>query len=799
MAAASGVKRGGGGALARVRAVAFLPTFAPTKKWAADALIITEDSQCDCSAVSISSAKMEELGLQVGNTVVLRSLPQGRQCLGILLPSSASALGGRGDDRKVRLSSSMCRNLRLHASERVTVCRIDDLSACSTASFRAVNSVSGQLEASIGLECLQSFFAEGPPRPLVQGDVISVPQRGTQLEFEVVGLQPCVAGYVNKHTILHFKPGEVEPVAVPASPSRGLKRGKEPVFSPLLSVSVHSSSNQRLLEPVDVLRTSLVAGLKDKIRDAAVRWIASGQQASQVQVFIAAGCKIKLVHRRPGQTSGVNVSDVGTFEDPAFGPVVELLAVLFVRTHSVVAWGDPLTGGDTRELDELGRLSSSITRVYGNGRAMAALKENGGVVAWGDQSCGGRCGSASEDLDGGVVFIRSNPWAFAALKEGGAVISWGDARAGGDSSLVENQLKGGVIQIETNTCAFAALKGNGSVVTWGLVESGGDSNSVAKALSGGVTSIHGTDEAFVALKLSRITDSGPAICWGHPAAGGDPGAAAGLLASGIASVHGNRRAFAARRDDGSVVAWGDADYGGDLGLVADQLASGVTKVFGNGHAFAALMDDGSVVTWGNPQRGGDSSAVREQLSGGCNHVFCNAWAFVAFKAGGSLVTWGDPAHGGDSGSVAAELEQGIVNVFSNDWAFVALTDAGRLIAWGEPEAGGKLEAQEAQEAPVAQVFANERAFAALSCAGRVLAWGDPVSGGSTAAVAEQLAEVLELHAGEQAFAALRADGAVVCWGHRLYGAASTAPSGVREIHANGRVFVALKELSSYVI
>ena len=79
-----------------------------------------------------------------------------------------------------------------------------------------------------------------------------------------------------------------------------------------------------------------------------------------------------------------------------------------------------------------------------------------------------------------------NGRAFAALKDDGSVVTWGYYEHGGDSSSVSDQLSSGVTQIFSTGSAFAALKDDGSVITWGGDDDGGDSSSVSAQLSSGV-------------------------------------------------------------------------------------------------------------------------------------------------------------------------------------------------------------------------------------------------------------------------------------------------------------------------
>ena len=74
------------------------------------------------------------------------------------------------------------------------------------------------------------------------------------------------------------------------------------------------------------------------------------------------------------------------------------------------------------------------------GIAFAAIKEGGSVVAWGDPTSGGDCSNVLEKLLTGTERIFSTAYAFAAIMKTGEVVTWGDAASGGDSSLVTEQV-----------------------------------------------------------------------------------------------------------------------------------------------------------------------------------------------------------------------------------------------------------------------------------------------------------------------------------------------------------------------
>ena len=74
--------------------------------------------------------------------------------------------------------------------------------------------------------------------------------------------------------------------------------------------------------------------------------------------------------------------------------------------------------------------------------AFCALREDGTVVAWGDQRRGGNTCAVEAHLTQ-VRSVRASAGAFAAVRqvEGPQVVCWGEQDAGGDCSQVREQLK----------------------------------------------------------------------------------------------------------------------------------------------------------------------------------------------------------------------------------------------------------------------------------------------------------------------------------------------------------------------
>eukprot|EP01060_Flectonema_neradi_P016591 TRINITY_DN2320_c4_g1_i1.p1 TRINITY_DN2320_c4_g1~~TRINITY_DN2320_c4_g1_i1.p1 ORF type:complete len:4269 (+),score=762.65 TRINITY_DN2320_c4_g1_i1:44-12850(+) len=325
--------------------------------------------------------------------------------------------------------------------------------------------------------------------------------------------------------------------------------------------------------------------------------LATGGDTSTVSQLLTC-CVSKIVSNTRSftalKTDGTTVS-WGTPQYGGLGPQVTQVrdvynndvafAAISGTQNTVVTWGiSGQGGGDMSTVSAL--ISSGVDRIFGNSRAMSALKFDGTVVSWGTSADGGDATTVTSVLTG-VRNITTTKSAFAAIKSDGTVVTWGQATHGGNSATVSTVLTN-VASVFSTADAFAALRQDGSVVTWG--NHGGESNTVRSALSCCVTSIYSTDSAFAAVK-----NDGSVVTWGAPGYGGEvPAQTKNLLQNGVISVSSTESAFAATKTDGTVVAWGEVLSGGNPGqatslLLTPTIDQSVRSVSGSSRAFASYI------------------------------------------------------------------------------------------------------------------------------------------------------------------------------------------------------------------
>jgi alpha-tubulin suppressor-like RCC1 family protein len=252
---------------------------------------------------------------------------------------------------------------------------------------------------------------------------------------------------------------------------------------------------------------------------------------------------------------------------------------------TVMAWGDndegqlgtgTITGPETCSLPEYGEFAcsrlpvavpglSEVKAVAAGGRASYALRRDGTVMAWGDDSfgklgipasrsdCGERgispCTPTPTRIPGltGVTAIATGSSHTLALLEGGTVMSWGSNNTGelGDGtedwreSPVAVQALSGVVAVSAGESHSVALLADGTVEDWGMNWFG---------------------------QLGTGSNTGPELCSQH--APEIPCSTVPLVVPGlnhVTQVAAGGAQTLALRQDGTAMAWG-YNENGELGF-----------------------------------------------------------------------------------------------------------------------------------------------------------------------------------------------------------------------------------------
>ncbi|MBI1920576.1 MAG: putative Ig domain-containing protein [Geobacter sp.] len=410
-----------------------------------------------------------------------------------------------------------------------------------------------------------------------------------------------------------------------------------------------------------------------------------------------------------------------------------------------------------------------IKAIVAGEKHTVALKNNGTVVAWGDNGAGQTLVPAGLS---GVIAIAAGSYHTVALKNDGTVVTWGN--------ITYNQWEvpaglSEVIAVAAGRSHTVALKSDGTVVAWG--DNSYSQSSVPEGLSGVVAVAAGRFHT-VALK-----NDGTVVIWGNPDGNDNTGQTlvpAGL--SGVTAIAAGPYHTLALKNDGTVVAWG-ANWNGASTVPAGL--SGVTAIAaGYGHS-VALKNDGTVVAWGANWNG--ASTVPAGLSG-ITAISAGYGYSVALKNDGTIVVWGN----NDSGQCTLPTGlSGVSAISAGDFDNVALKNDGTVVAWGWNNFGQDV--VPAGLSGVTAIAEGSRFTVALKSDGTVVAWGNNDSGQCTVPTTG-LSGVTAIAAGGSHSVALKSDGTVVAWGRNDYGQ-SLVPiglSGVTAVTAGAMHTVALK-------
>jgi alpha-tubulin suppressor-like RCC1 family protein len=245
-------------------------------------------------------------------------------------------------------------------------------------------------------------------------------------------------------------------------------------------------------------------------------------------VAIAAGSGHSLALRGEGEVIAWGDNERGQTDVPAIAAsgVVAIAAgashnLALKANGSIVAWG-----GDSLEEFDVSNIpasaASGVVAIAAGGDFSLVLKAGGSVIGWGYNQDGQASGVAST-LDPycstGVVAAAAQAVAIAAggshglaLKPNGSVVAWGNNSYGQTS--VPAATTSGVVAIAAGAAHSLALKVDGSVVAWGDHRYG-QTNIPARATSS-VVAIAAGQYHSLALKAD-----GSIVAWGSTVAGGN--------------------------------------------------------------------------------------------------------------------------------------------------------------------------------------------------------------------------------------------------------------------------------------
>jgi len=427
-----------------------------------------------------------------------------------------------------------------------------------------------------------------------------------------------------------------------------------------------------------------------------------------------------------------------------FGSVIAAVLTILIAqpafAGSIVGWGDQVVGVD---------LSGGFVKVAAGGGHSLGLKQDGSIVAWGDNGSG-QCNIPSPNS--GFIAIAAG-WSHSlGLKQDGSIVAWGHNWANIPSP------NSGFIAISAGGDHSLGLKQDGSIVAWGangywVTFCEGDL-CWEEYVYIGQCDIPSPNSGFIAIAAGGyyslgLKQDGSIVAWGENGSGqcNIPSPNSGFIAISAGVSH-----SLGLKQDGSIVAWGRNDFGQ---CTIPSPNSGFIAISAGRFHSLGLKQDGSIVAWG------------DNGSGQCNIPSPNS-GFIAIAAGGehslglkqdgSIVAWGS------TGNVPSP-NSGFIAISAGGYHSLGLKQDGSIVALGD-NGSGQCHIPSPNSGFIAIAAGGEHSLG-LKQDGSIVAWGH--NGYGQCNIPSPNSGFIAISAGLWHSLGLKQDGSIVAWGYNYYG------------------------------
>ncbi|KHJ99675.1 cell division protein 48 domain protein [Oesophagostomum dentatum] len=160
-------------------------------------LIVDQSDKDDNSIISLSQAKMDELALFRGDTVVLKGKKR-KETVAIVLADDNCP------NDKIRMNRVVRHNLRVRLGDVVSVTAAPNIGYGKRVHVLPMDDTVEGLTGNLFEVFLKPYFVEAY-RPLHKGDIFTVQAAMRTVEFKVVETDPSPACIVAPDTVIHYE------------------------------------------------------------------------------------------------------------------------------------------------------------------------------------------------------------------------------------------------------------------------------------------------------------------------------------------------------------------------------------------------------------------------------------------------------------------------------------------------------------------------------------------------------------------------------------------------------------------
>ena len=164
------------------------------KKTLLNKLVVNDAINDDNSVITISTGRMEELGLFRGDTVLLKG-KKNRITACILMSSDEL----NGQDNTVRINKCIRKNLRVRMNDYVYLTPKDDIGAAKKIHVLPLDDMIEGVNGNLYDIYIKPYFLDAF-RPVTKGDLFVVYTAMYPIEFKVVDIEPNIHGLVTNET-----------------------------------------------------------------------------------------------------------------------------------------------------------------------------------------------------------------------------------------------------------------------------------------------------------------------------------------------------------------------------------------------------------------------------------------------------------------------------------------------------------------------------------------------------------------------------------------------------------------------